>query len=106
LKDSADSFIQLLDYSPQKIRIRIDALQNNSLILQQNNYPYWYYSVGSRRYPVSSYGINFMKVPVTKGISEITLLFEPKWVVFGMAFSALAILLCVIMLLFLHGKKT
>jgi hypothetical protein len=106
LKDSADSFIQLLDYSPQKIRIRIDALQNNSLILQQNNYPYWYYSVGSRRYPVRSYGINFMKVPVTKGISEITLLFEPKWVVFGMAFSALTILLCVIMLLFLHGKKT
>jgi len=106
LKDSAASVVELIDYSPQKIRIRIDAVQNNSLILQQNNYPHWYYSVGNRRYPVSSYGINFLKVPVTKGISEITLLFEPKWVVFGMAFSALAILLCVIMLLFLYSKKT
>lgn len=106
LKDNAASVVELIDYSPQKIWIRINAEKNNSLILQQNNYPHWNYSVGNKKYPVSQYGINFMEVPVQKGFSEITLLFEPQWVVFGMAFSALAILICIILLFVLYNKKT
>jgi hypothetical protein len=105
LIDSAASLIELIDYSPQKIRIRINSKKINSLILQQNNYPHWYYSVCNREYPVSLYGINFMEAPVPKGASEITLLFEPKWVVFGMAFSALAILICIVVLFVLYNKK-
>lgn len=106
LKDSTASLIELIDYTPQKIRIRINAEQKNSLILQQNNYPHWYYRVSGVEIPVKAFGINFMEIPVLKGIGEITIIFDPKWVVFGMAFSGLAILIGSIKLLVLCLKKT
>jgi hypothetical protein len=46
-----------------------------------------------------------MQIPISRGAEEVTIVFEPKWVVFGMAFSANAILIGTVILFWGYHKK-
>ena len=105
LIDTTASSIEVLKFSPQKIIINTNSTKNNSLILQQNFYPHWFYNIGNVKHPVIPFGINFIKVPIPKGVESLTIVFEPKWVLFGMAFSALALVIGILILLFGFRKQ-
>ena len=104
-KKVGDSLI-IKKYSPSKIMVSVQSEENSELILQQNFYPYWKYNNQQQKKSVEKEGINFIKVPVEKGSSEITICFEPTFIKTYMAIS-LATLLCILILIpFLHYKKT
>jgi hypothetical protein len=105
LEYTSASSIALLKFSPQKIRLKTNSVLSTHLIFQQNYYPHWFYCINNLKYPVRSFDVNFMQIPISRGAEEVTIVFEPKWVVFGMAFSAIAILIGTVILFWGYHKK-
>jgi hypothetical protein len=92
--------IVIQSFSPNKIALRVKADSASSLILQQNYYPHWLFKNGGHTGLVDSAGINFMKVPISKGENNIVFSFEPTVVKRAMLLSAiLFIALCLLLFL-------
>ncbi len=104
-KSLGDSiFVQA--YSPTKIVVKVESNTKNEIIFQQNYYPYWYYRTNNGvQKPVEKEDINFIKIPVEKGSSLITLSFEPRFIKIFMGISLATLLVLLMLIPFLHYKK-
>ena len=104
-KSFGDSiFVQA--YSPVKIVVKVESNTTNEIILQQNYYPYWNYRIDNgENKPVDKEGINFIKIPVEKGSSEVIVSFEPTFIKPLMLISFVTLLILLILIPFLHFKK-
>ena len=75
------------EFTPNLINISLVAGSNTALVVQQNFYPHWYYEIKENKRPVQMEGINFMHIPVDKGVNNIIVSFEPTLVRKAMLFS-------------------
>jgi len=66
-------------FSPQKINIKVNASQQDSLVLLQNFYKFWKVKVDGRETPVTKSFITFMSVPLNKGFHFVEFYYEDKW---------------------------
>jgi len=97
-EDSVAATIQLLSFSPQQMELTVQSNKATQLILQQNFYPHWYYSIGSDKKELNQYDINFMSVPIVKGETHLKISFEPTLIKYGMLLSFFTLLACCIWL--------
>jgi hypothetical protein len=100
-----NAVISILHFSPNKIIIRLNADTATKLIIQQNEYPYWYYKTNVEFKKVLPEGISFMAVPVNKGMNEIILLFRPTYIKTGLLLSALFFLGYILVIVFYKTKR-
>lgn len=96
--------INIVSFSPQKIDLIINSQAASQLILQQNYYPHWFYNNGKEKKEMAAFGTNFMSVPYEKGISNISLSFEPTMVKQAMMLSFIVFILCCLALIFIKTK--
>ncbi|MEO6722515.1 MAG: hypothetical protein ABIN67_19250 [Ferruginibacter sp.] len=101
LKDS----IFINRFSPDEMKISVIVQEPVELVLQQNFYPHWYYKNDTERKIINQHGINFMSVPVQKGINNITISFEPAAIKIAMIISLVSFLCCCILLLLFWFKS-
>ena len=88
LKDKKESTsLRINSFTPNLINISLVAGSNTALVVQQNFYPHWYYEIKENKRPVQMEGINFMHIPVDKGVNNIIVSFEPTLVRKAMLFS-------------------
>lgn len=105
-KSAAENII-VNEYSPTKIIVKAETDTTNELILQQNYYPYWNYRIGNgKQKPVEKEGINFIKIPIEKGSSLITISFEPGFIKTFMGISLATFIALLILISYLSFKKT
>lgn len=104
--NSMSDSLSVINYTPTKITVWVKSEMPNALVLQQNYYPYWYYQIQQQKKPVQKEGINFIKIPVKKGPSVITISFEPNFIKNYMALSFAALLVTVMAIILLLAKKT
>lgn len=107
---STDTFVgnvkpTITSYSPGRITFNITSPGITKMIYQQNYYPYWYYNDGHVK-EVSRLGINFMSVPLNKGVNNITIFFEPKKIKAAMVISLVSFCLVLIAVIFLYRRKS
>jgi hypothetical protein len=86
--------IKIIFFSPQKIELVISNQQSSQLVLQQNFYPHWYYTINGVKKEMNQYGINFMSLPLEKGEHTISITFEPALVKAVMLLSLVAFIIC------------
>ncbi len=101
LKDSTAGTFNVTSYSPAKIFVKVNLIKKTDLILKQNYYPHWQYFLegdNEDRHDVEKYNINFMRIPVPAGTQNLTIVFEPIKVKWGMAISVIAIICCVVIM--------
>ncbi len=104
-KSLGDSLV-VQAYSPAKIVVEVESDTTNELILQQNYYPYWNYKIDNgEKKPVEKEGINFIKIPVEKGSSLITISFEPRFIKTYMVISLITLIALLILIPILYFKK-
>jgi hypothetical protein len=96
--------ITIRSFSPQKIELSINSPDSSQIVLQQNFYPHWFYTIGSEKKEMNQYGISFMSAPLTKGANKITIRFEPRLVKIAMIFSLSVLILCCLTLIFTRAK--
>ena len=97
--------ILIHSFSPNKINVSVIAQAPTQLVVQQNFYPHWYYQNNEAKKPMDKYGINFMSLPVKKGMNNITIAFEPTRIKIAMLLSLIAFLCCCILLFVLSVKR-
>ncbi len=78
--------ISLLAYSGSSLSFRYHSQVADTVILQQNAYPYWYYYAGGTEKEILRYG-NFMAVPVIRGENTVRVYFKPAKVQLAMVVS-------------------
>ncbi len=98
VESGSDNKVKIDLYSPNKIMATIQCETSSEIILQQNYYPHWYYQNGMDKKPVNRAGISFMSAPVKQGINKVIFSFEPRLVKGMMLFSAICLLLAVIII--------
>ncbi|MBI3883217.1 MAG: hypothetical protein HY305_03130 [Sphingobacteriales bacterium] len=96
--------IKINTFSPNEMNISLFANNASQLILQQNNYPHWYYKNEGKKKMVNQWGINFMSVPIVKGKNTITFLFQPTLVKWMMLLSFATLITCCFSLFILKNK--
>lgn len=97
--------VTILHYSPNKIEVKVITDTASKLVIQQNNYPYWKYQVNGEMHDVTPEGINFMAVPLKKGVNEVLLAFNPLFIKAGLYVSAFFFLLYFIILIVYKTKS-
>jgi hypothetical protein len=97
--------ISILHFSPNKIIVRVNADTASKLIIQQNEYPYWYYKTNAEFKKVLPEGISFMAVPVNKGMNEIILHFRPAFIKTGLLLSGLFFMGYLFVIVFYKTKR-
>jgi hypothetical protein len=98
--------IKIHSFASQKIELEVSSQSSSQLILQQNFYPNWYYYNGSVKKEMNQYGINFMSMPLEKGVNKISITFEPSLVKTTMLFSLILFVLCCLALIFIRSKPS
>ena len=106
LEDSAEATIQLLSFSPQQMELKVQSNTATKLVLQQNFYPHWYYSIGNDKKELNQYEMNFMSVPIVKGETHLKISFEPILIKYGMLLSVCTLLGCCIWLVAISFKHS
>jgi hypothetical protein len=104
-KKEADSIV-INSFSPDKITLSVFSEKSTALIFQQNYYPHWFYQKGDLKNIVQKDGVNFMSIPVDKGINKITIIFDPKLVKNAMVMSALLFIIYLWLFIWLFLKPT
>ena len=77
--DSA-SRIELLEYNPQYLKVKINAEHAGSLVMQQITYPHWQYTLNGKPETVQTYDGSFMQGPVITGVQKVVWEFNPAGV--------------------------
>ncbi len=103
-EDSVENNIKIHFFSPQKIELTVNSNAATNLVLQQNYYPHWFYFNGKLKKEVDKYGINFMSVPIEKGMHKIIISFEPIQIKKAMLLSLAVFIFCCLWLFFLNLK--
>ncbi len=99
LKDKKENnSVRINSFNPNKINIVLVADSNTLLVVQQNYYPHWYYKIRENKKPVEKEGLNYMRIPVDKGTSDVILSFEPDMIRKAMLFSFITLLIYLLLL--------
>ena len=99
VESGVNNKVNIDQYSPNRIMASIQCETSSEVILQQNFYPHWYYQNGKDKKPVNRAGISFMSAPVKQGVNNVIFSFEPKLVKWMMFFSAICLLLAVVIVI-------
>jgi hypothetical protein len=102
--DTIREVITILSFSPNEILVSANGIKPNSIVLQQNYYPHWYYSQRKTINKVKKEGINFMSANLEQNKNTIRFMFHPALIKWMMLLSVISILTGVICLIFLKPK--
>lgn len=91
------SSTKIVRFSPQQIEAEANTSSNDSIILQQNYYPHWYYTSVHGKKPVNKYKDVFISAPLAKGERNILFSFEPVNVKIAMLISLIAFVTLVVL---------
>jgi hypothetical protein len=96
--------LSIRKFSPNYITTYITSVDTTSIILQQNKYPHWNYTIDGERNEVLSSGVNFMSAPVPKGFHSISFRFEPVLITY-MMLASLVIFIVILIIVFSRITK-
>ncbi|MEJ7626105.1 MAG: hypothetical protein WKF35_04535 [Ferruginibacter sp.] len=91
-------------YDPGKISFNYKSVGNETMVLQQNYYPYWFYDDGKKISPVAREGINFIGIPLKKGPNKITVFFNPAKIKIAMLVSFISFCILIVAIVFLRKR--
>jgi Bacterial membrane protein YfhO len=103
---TVNSHITIEEFSPNKIKLLVDADSSAQIILQQNYYPHWSFQIDGNKQKVEQAGINFMGAPVIKGRHHIEFIFDPWVVKWGMLLSTFLLVIYCILLILTYSKQS
>jgi hypothetical protein len=99
---SPNKTLKVKFYSPQKIVIEVDALQDDSLVLLQNRYKFWRANADGQELEINPTLITFMSVPLRKGRHIVGFYYQDKWLIL---FTTVSITSFLILLLFIFKTR-
>ncbi|MFT3981704.1 MAG: hypothetical protein QM687_14640 [Ferruginibacter sp.] len=83
------SMVKLTSFNANKITVLAESFAEDTLVLQQNNYPYWKAILNGKEVPLIAEGASFMSIPVGPGKNEVQFIFNPPAKIKGsLLFSA------------------
>ncbi len=103
--DSSTDKIIVNEFSGNSISITAASKENNTLVYQQNFYPHWYILDENKKSNPGKYEQVFLSAPVKPGTNKIMFVFDPSAIKKAMAFSAIALLIYLIVLIYLCFKQ-
>jgi hypothetical protein len=109
LRDPAAGRVTVRYFSPAKVIAEVSITRATDLILKQNYYPHWFYYLdGDKRNKqrVEKYNINFMRIPVPAGTKNVTIIFGPSKVKWGMTISLVTFICGVVILAVATSKPS
>ncbi|MCO6498682.1 MAG: hypothetical protein J5I50_13590 [Chitinophagaceae bacterium] len=107
LKHSGGSFpIRIVSFAPGRIVVNIRTKVIDTLVLQQNFYPYWRATVNDSPATIIREGPAFMSVPVPAKDSNIIFSFEPAGITRALGFSLAFLIILLIALSVLFFRKS
>jgi Bacterial membrane protein YfhO len=81
--------LQIVSFAPSEISLTVEAENQDSLILLQNNYFRWKATVNGRQVAVRPAAIAFMSIPLEKGANEVSFYFDSRMILIIVIFSSL-----------------
>lgn len=94
--DSSTNTIQVQYFSPQIIKVKVNAANNDTLVYLQNNYPFWRAAVNGNPTPINTVYYTFMAIKVNKGVNNIIIRYQDHWLFVCLAISLLSFLAALI----------
>lgn len=74
--------IQIINYTPDKIKLEVNSTTNTQLVAAINYYPFWTFYVNGIKTTPKKYNGTFMSVDLKSGKEEIDLKYEPFYKIF------------------------
>lgn len=103
-----DSYVQILEYGIQKIKLKAKASGNNLLFLSETWYPRWKCFIDGKEVPIIKANYVFRAVVVPKGEHEIMFVYKDEKFELGSKISFVlssAVILATLISLYPYGKN-
>jgi hypothetical protein len=92
-------------FSPQKINIKVDLFQSDTLVLLQNYYKFWRAKVDGLEIPVARSFITFMSVPLSKGNHMVEFYYEDKILLLFVTLALTTLIVMIVLLTLLLNSQ-
>ncbi len=105
MKEKGERKVEIVDYSPNQVKIEVQTENPGFVFLSDNYYPGWKALVDGEETKIYRANYTFRAVEVAKGSHEVTLVYNPDSFKYGLVISSLSLLAILFLSFFIPRWK-